>query len=111
MSPTIISSLKTASRNIIKVPNLNKSSKSFISYSAVRKSYTETDYYAKHALHNQPKQSNVNNNAGGSVESSEMTFVKNSATSNTSVSDVDETKFVPKVSSDDHVSGSGHNRV
>ncbi|ODQ47935.1 hypothetical protein PICMEDRAFT_71942 [Pichia membranifaciens NRRL Y-2026] len=93
------------------VDDIPKTSKSFLSYSAVRNSYTESDYYSRYALHNQPADAHVSNNAGGHVENSERTFVNNSAHSQTSVSDVDETKFVPKVSSDDHVSGSGHNKI
>lgn len=104
---------------MVKLAQIPKTSKSFLSYSAVRKSYTESDYYSRYALHNQPADAHVSNNAdahvsnnaGGHVENSERTFVNNSAHSQTSVSDVDETKFVPKVSSDDQVSGSGHNKI
>ncbi|KAG0673121.1 hypothetical protein C6P40_005078 [Pichia californica] len=112
MTPIAISSLKTASRNMVRLSN--RSSKSFFSYTANRPSYTEGDYYnSRYNLNNNSSQSQnqINNNAGGHVENSEMKFVKNSSTSNTSVSDVDETKFVPKVSSYDHVSGSGHNHL
>lgn len=111
MTPISISSLNVAARNMMKLAQIPKTSKSFLSYSAVRNSYTESDYYSRYALHNQPADAHVSNNAGGHVENSERTFVNNSAHSQTSVSDVDETKFVPKVSSDDHVSGSGHNKI
>lgn len=106
MAPITISSLNIAARNMIRFSNVSKTSKVFISYSAPRFSYTEADYY-KYALNNKPQQTNVSNNAGGHVENSEMTFVKNCATSNSGVSDADDS-FVPSVSSDEHVSGSGH---
>lgn len=112
MTPITISSLNVAARNMIKLAQVPKTSKSFLSYTAVRSSYTETDYYSRYALHNQPAaHTQVSNNAGGHVENSERTFVNNSANSNSGVSDVDDTKFVPKVSSDEDVSGAGHNKV
>lgn len=111
MTPITISYLNFTTRNMIKLSNVSNVSKSFISYTALRNSHTELDYYSNHKLHNKPIESNISNNAGGKVENSEMKFVENSANSNTSVSD-DEHGFVPKISSnDDSISGFGHSKV
>jgi hypothetical protein len=108
MTPISISSLNLAAKHMVKISTV--SPKSYMSYTIPRKSYTEQSYYS-HALYNQPSNSQVSNNAGGQVESSEMHFVKNSANSHTSIADVDESKFVPSVSSDSNISGVGHSQV
>lgn len=110
MAPIALSSLNLASKHIIRFPSI--SAKSYLSYTIARKSYTEQAYYANGSLYNQPQQSAQVSTDAGSVESSEMHFVKTSHNSNTSVADVDEKTFVPSVSSDSNeVSGNGHSKI
>ncbi|GMM48036.1 hypothetical protein DAPK24_046340 [Pichia kluyveri] len=111
MSPISILSLNLAAKNMIKLQS--KTTKSFISYTTqLRSAHNEQTYYASQsALYNQPLKTQVSNNAGGQIESSEMTFVKNSHNSHTSTSDEDDADFVPSVSSEDKVSGHGHSKI
>lgn len=111
MAPIALSSLNLAAKHIIRsAPSV--SAKSYLSYTISRKSYTEQAYYANGSLYNQPPQASQVFTNVGSVESSEMHFVKASQPSNTSVSDVDEKVFVPSVSSDSNdVSGNGHSKI
>lgn len=112
MTPISISSLNVAAKHMMKLSSgVPRNSKSFISYTSARKSYHESNYYSQHALHNEPIQTSVSNNAGGQVESSGKHFIKNCSTSNTTVSDVEDGQFVPSVSSDSNVSGNGHSKV
>lgn len=111
--PISICSLNNASRNMIR---LNVTSKSHLSYTALRRNAMEQRYYeANHGhqaiFNHQAQTTKVNNNGGGQVESSNKTFIKNSHTSNTSVSDVDDGTFVPTVSSESNVSGIGHSKI
>lgn len=108
-----ISTLNLAARNMIKLSQVSsKTSKSFISYTATRNSFHEYNYYKQPVLQNEAADKNtVSSVSGGSVENSEMTFVDNHKHSHSHASeDVDNT-FVPSVSSDEGVSGSGHSRV
>ena len=111
MTAISISSLNLAAKNMIKL--YPKTSKSYISYStALRSARSEQSYYASQSsLYNQPLKTQASTNGGGQIESSEMTFIENSANSHTSTSEEDEAHFVPSVSSEYKVGAHGHSKI
>ncbi|AWU76544.1 hypothetical protein CAS74_000489 [Pichia kudriavzevii] len=116
MAPIAISSLNLGAKHMIRLSSMtSRSSKLFLSYTSMKKSSMEQDYYASFALHNESLDNShaefVSTNAGGKVESGEMHFVKNSHNANTSPSDVKDGEFTPTVSSTNDISGHGHSHA
>lgn len=112
MSPISIVNMKFAAKHMINFSTLPmKTSKSYLSYSIARQYVHESNYYSQAMSQNHIADSHINNNGSGSVEHSEMKFVKNVKHSDIEL-DEHDVSFVPQVSSnDDSISGSGHSRI